>query len=170
MLVAILLGGVLLVISSLSRQSRIVAPNDSADSIMQIIRWDLENADTVQPLRGGQAFILIGHGSLDPLTRTPTSRRTRVIYEIRRSNGINSLIRSQIYLDDAARPQRWEELVAMNISQINIAAANAAQANLSSSELEIPDSDSSERVFVSSNVHVQISFINSVIDRDLCLR
>ncbi len=170
MLVAILLGGVLLVISSLGRQSRIVAPTDSAESILQLLRWDLANADTIQPLRAGRGFILIGHGSLDPIIRAPSSRRARVIYEIRRRDGVDSLIRSQIYLDDAVRPQRWEELVAINVHQISITAPNAAQANLGSSELEIPESDSTERVFISSNIHVQISLTNGVIDRDLCLR
>src|SRR5438045_2974338 len=106
LLVAILLGGVLLVISSLGRQRRISAPSDSLEAIVQLIRWDLENADTVQALRAGRGFILIGHASFDPVSRLPNSRRARVIYQIRRHGGIDALFRTQTYLDDVARPQR----------------------------------------------------------------
>jgi prepilin-type N-terminal cleavage/methylation domain-containing protein len=169
-LVAILLAGVLLVISTLGRESRIAGPGDPSEPIVNLLRWDLTNADTMQPLRGGRGFILIGHGSLDPTTRTPTSRRTRVIYEIRRRGETNYLIRSQSYLDDAVRPQRWEELVATHVNQIIINVANADQANLNVTELEIPDSENTDRVFLSSSVHIQISLTNGVIDRDLVLR
>src|SRR3954463_2708865 len=108
MLIAILLGALLLVISSLSREQKrnsAARDQDPTPSILNLLRRDLANSESIRPLPNQRGFILSGHAALDPQTLTPTDRRARVMYEIRRRANVLCLIREQVYLDDPIKPQ-----------------------------------------------------------------
>jgi type II secretory pathway pseudopilin PulG len=140
MLIAILLGGVLLLISSLSReQKKVSQPQESFDSIFPLLRHDLSNSESIRLLPNQSGFILTGHASLDAKSLTPTDRRTRVIYEIRRRGSILCLIREQSYLDDPVKPQRFEELLATNITSLSLSAPGATPAD--DDELNLDEAD-----------------------------
>jgi len=166
--VAILLGGVLLVISSLGREQRnlaSLATTDVDDRVIEALRWDLSNADTARPLPRGRGFILIGQGGLDGRNLSPTSRRTRVIYQITRRANQFCLIREQSYLDDQVRPERWEELVASGIDHLSI--SGGADAKAVEDDMEI---DESAAFLPGSSVNLQIGIGERVISRNLVLR
>src|SRR2546429_5013762 len=132
MLIAILLGALLLLISSLSReQKRTTAAQDQdpTNSILTLLRHDLSNSESARPLPNQRGFILTGHAGLDSKSLTPTDRRTRVIYEIRRRANTLWLIREQTYLDDAIKPQHFEELIATNITSLSLSGAGATSAD-----------------------------------------
>jgi type II secretory pathway pseudopilin PulG len=131
-LIAILLGAMLLLISSLSReQKRTTAAQDQdpANFILALLRHDLSNSETIRPLQNDRGFILTGHAGLDAKSLTTTDRRSRVIYEIRRRANVLCLIREQTYLDDPIRPQRFQELLATNITSLSISAPGSAPAD-----------------------------------------
>jgi type II secretory pathway pseudopilin PulG len=126
MLIAILLGALLLLVSSLSREQKGVSTDlDPINSILTLLRRDLSNSETARLLPNDRGFILIGHAGLDSKSLQPADRRTRVIYEIRRRAKVLCLIREQTYLDDPIKPQRFEELLATNITQLSLSAPGA---------------------------------------------
>src|SRR5207237_10825383 len=69
-------------------------------------------------------LILVGHGGLDPQTLAPTGRLTRVVYEIRGRGRDAALFRSQEYLDEPTRPERWTELVALDVVAFSVVAGS----------------------------------------------
>jgi type II secretory pathway pseudopilin PulG len=120
-LAALLLGGVLGISATLARDERRLrraASDDTgaaADAAVEMIRWDLANASDVTGSRDGREIVLVGHGSLDPETLRPTNRLARVVYAIRPGVG---LLRQQRYLDDAARPRPWSDLVLSGATRV----------------------------------------------------
>ncbi|HEV8607955.1 MAG TPA: hypothetical protein VGQ99_21650 [Tepidisphaeraceae bacterium] len=169
MLVAILLAALFLVISSLSREKKSLAPGqqqDSTGSILNLLRQDLSNSESARPLPNQRGMILTGHVSLDPKSLTPTDRRARVIYEIRRRAGTLCLIREQTYIDDAAKPLRWEELIATNVTFLAISSANESQPI----DDEAVNIDDTTAFTVPSSVTIHLGLPHRTIDQEIFLR
>ncbi len=169
MLVAILLAALLLVISSLSREKRNLAPaqqQDASGSILNLLREDLANSESARPLPNQRGIILTGHASLDPKTLTPTDRRTRVIYEIRRRANTLCLIREQSYIDDPIKPQRWEELIATNVNFLAISSADESQPI----DDEAVNIDDTTAFTVPSSITIHLGLLHRTIDQGLFLR
>jgi len=169
MLIAILLGALLLVISSLSREQKKIAAatdQDPTNSILALLRRDLANSESARPLPNQRGFSLIGHAGLDSKSLTPTDRRTRVIYETRRRAGILCLIREQTYLDDAIKPQHFEELLATNITALSLSPTNAAP----STDDEELNLDDTAAFTLPSSVMVHLTTPQHAVNRELFLR
>src|SRR5438552_1574402 len=124
MLSVILIGGVLAMSAALARDQKRMSsrPQSNAEGIVELIQFDLANARSMTQSADGQAIIFIGHGGLDRRTFAATNRLTRVIYRVDPDHA--TLTRRQEYLDDPARPQKWEELVATNVARIDVIAAS----------------------------------------------
>lgn len=169
MLIAILLGALLLVISSLSReQKKMTAAQDQdpTNSILNLLRHDLVNSESVRPLPNQRGFILTGHAGLDSKSLTPTDRRTRVIYEIRRRAGTLCLIREQTYLDDPIKPQHFEELIATNISSLTLS-GNGESTSADDEELNLDDTTA---FTLPSSVMIHLATQQHAINQELFLR
>jgi prepilin-type N-terminal cleavage/methylation domain-containing protein len=124
-LAAILMGGVLWMSAALARdQQRLAARSEtSIDGIVQLLRFDLANARTMTQSPDGRVLVLIGHGGLDRRTLAATNRLARVTYRIDSERG-GTLSRTQEYIDDRVRPQRWSELFATNVARIDAISAS----------------------------------------------
>jgi type II secretory pathway pseudopilin PulG len=168
MLIAILLGAMLVLISSLSReQKKSTAAQDEgpANSILSLLRRDLSNSESARPLPNQRGFILTGHAGLDSKSLTPTDRRSRVIYEIRRRANTICLIREQTYLDDPIKPQHFEELIATNITSLSLSGTGAISAE--DEELNLDDTAAFS---LPSSVMVHLAFGDRGINQELFLR
>jgi prepilin-type N-terminal cleavage/methylation domain-containing protein len=121
---AVLMAGVLAVLTGVGRDHRRLMAEDKPNrpsAAIELLRWDLTNARTVIPIAGG--VILEGHGGIDPTSLTPNNRLTRVTYRVRRDARESNLFREQQYLDDAIRPQPWEDLVSRDVHAIGVSPA-----------------------------------------------
>jgi hypothetical protein len=168
MLIAILLAALLLVISSLGREQKKMAAaqdQDPTSAILNLLRHDLANSESLRFLPNQRGFILTGHAALDPKSLTHADRRTRVMYEIRRKASTLCLVREQTYLDDPIKPQRFEELLATNITSLTLSAPGATPAN--DDELNL---DESSTFILPSSVSLRLTFPHRAINQDLFLR
>lgn len=129
-LAALLLGGLLLMAAALARDSARAAasPMPAPHGAVQLLEWDLTNAATMHPSEDGQSLTLVGQCALDPRTLTPTARFARVVYRVDPQTHL--LTREQRFLDDEIRPEPWSELVASDVSRIDVSGENLAAANL----------------------------------------
>jgi len=167
-LIAILLGALLLVISSVAREQKkaTTAQNDDPTNfILTLLHRDLSNSESARPLRNERGFILTGHAGLDSKTLTPTDRRTRVIYEIRRRANTLCLIREQTYLDDPIKPQHFEELIATDITSLSLTGAGA----ISTDEEEL-NLDDTTAFTLPSSIAVRLAYRDHAINQELFLR
>ncbi len=123
-LAAVLLGGVLMVVSAISRDAAsAAAPGpQSLQPAVRLLEWDLSNAATMQLSDDGQSFTLVGNDALDPETLSPTGRMARVVYQI--DPQAHTLAREQRYVDDDIRPEPWIELVANGVTRIDVSSPN----------------------------------------------
>ncbi len=168
MLIAILLGALLLVISSLSREQKkntASVDEDFTKSILTLLRRDLANSESAAPLANQRGFILTGHAGLDSKSLTPTDRRARVIYEIRRRGNALCLVREQIYLDDPTKPRRFQELIATNINSLSLSAANA----IPSTDEEI-NLDDTTAFTIPSSLVIHLTTPQHALTQELFLR
>src|SRR5689334_23636928 len=81
-LAALLMGGVLLMVTAIGRDRARIARDEAASPgsksrLIDQFRRDLTSATTMTPI-GGRALILEGHGGIDPQTLAATGRLTRV--------------------------------------------------------------------------------------------
>jgi hypothetical protein len=124
-LATILMGGVLWMSAALARdQQRLAARSEtSIDGIVELFRFDLANARTMTQPPDGLVLVLIGHGGIDRRALVATNRLTRVTYRIDAERG-GTLSRTQEYIDDRVRPQRWSELVATSVARMDVIVAS----------------------------------------------
>jgi hypothetical protein len=183
MLSVILIGGVLAMSAALARDQKRLSsrPQSNADGVIELIRFDLANARTMTQSADGQNVIFIGHGGLDRRSFAATNRLTRVIYRVDPDHGV--LTRRQEYLDDPARPQKWEELLATGVARIDVIAASndgepvrerAVSAALLGArrigDVKIVPADMPLSITVPSRVHVRIASATSPVDREIWVR
>jgi len=167
-LIAILLGALLLVISSIAREQKkmtLSQTDDPMDSILNLLRSDLANSESARPLANQRGFILTGHAGLYSKSLTPTDRRTGVTYEIRRRAGCLCLIREQTYLDDPIKPGRFESLIATDITSLSLTGGGAMSAE--DEELNLEDSTG---YLIPDSVVVHLATEKNVINQELFLR
>jgi hypothetical protein len=123
-LAGLLMGGVILMTSTIARDRARVAADEAksrrAGAIVEQIRWDLVNAQTMTPQGNGRILVLIGHGGLDAQTLAPTNRLTQVVYEVRGRGREAALFRAQKYLDEPTRPEPWAELVCADVQALSV--------------------------------------------------
>jgi prepilin-type N-terminal cleavage/methylation domain-containing protein len=122
-LAALLIVGVLSVVRSLGASRRVMAAQADRDGaggidvLVDQLRWDLANATQVDFATPNQLQI-IGHGGLDPQTKTPTCGPCTLTYAIRQV-GIAPhqrpwLVRQQVPPPGSASPA-WSELLAGDV-------------------------------------------------------
>ena len=168
MLIAILLGAMLVLISSLSREQKrttTAQDQDPTNSILTLLRRDLANSESARPLPNQRGFILIGHAGLDSKSLTPTDRRSRVIYEIRRRANMLCVIREQIYLDDPIKPQHFEELIATSIPSLSLSGTGAI-----SDDDDALNLDYTAAFSLPSSVVIHLAFRDHALNQELFLR
>jgi prepilin-type N-terminal cleavage/methylation domain-containing protein len=122
---AILLGGVLVVASALTRDARRLeqhATTPRMSAAMDLLKWDLTNARSMTIRNDGRWIMLVGHAGIAPGAKTSNNRLTKVSYRVQRLDRQASvLIREQVFLDNLADPQPLRELVATGVASIGIA-------------------------------------------------
>src|SRR5262249_34325213 len=91
--------------------------NSSAQGIIDLLRFDLANSRSLSQSPDGLTIVLVGHGALDRRALTPNNRLVRVTYRVDSSG---TFTRQQEYLDEPARPQRWNDLVATGVARVDI--------------------------------------------------
>jgi prepilin-type N-terminal cleavage/methylation domain-containing protein len=117
---AVLMSAVLAMIAGVSRDRRTLTSlnaDTAQNGATELFRWDLSNAQSLAIGPGSQMVILVGVGGVDAATLVPNGRLVRVTY---RMQSDRTLWRVQEYLDDPARPQVWEELVAANVTSFSV--------------------------------------------------
>ena len=181
-LAAMLMGGVLLMASTIGRDRARIAADElkpRGNAMVDQLRWDLTNAMTFAQLDNGRALILTGHGGLDAWTLSPNGRLTRVIYEIRGNGPDAALFRRQDYLDDPVRPQPWTELVALKVLSLRVLPrsgdADPVEKEKPTSLVANEDESASRRrtpqvYFVPSQAELLIQRPHSTFDTELWLR
>jgi prepilin-type N-terminal cleavage/methylation domain-containing protein len=181
-LAAILMGGVLTATAALARDRRRMEARTAIDpstGTMDLMRRDLVNGAAIVAATNPSGFELVGFSGIDAKTFTANQRLVHVRYRVVRSAGRGSgvLVREQSYLDDAIRPDRWNEVVAAGVNKIVLTAVS-----------DDPDpvrlgDDVAERLHgangsgatvaarrVPTRMRVRIEFADRVIDREMVLR
>jgi len=133
MLTTVLLGIVLAATASLSRdRKRLAAANHGTrpaevHALLDLLRQDLTNARSFASSEDGRVLEITGYAGLSRDAMAPVGRLAHVTYEVRTTDGPgphSCLVRSQRYLDDPVRPDRWTELVAVGVQRLSVSAAS----------------------------------------------
>jgi type II secretory pathway component PulJ len=137
MLSALLLGGVLLATAAIARDTaRARASIAPASHALDLLRWDLLNAASMRANDNGTSLTLLGQCALDRRALGATGRFARVIYRVDPATRL--LTREQRYLDDAIHPEPWIELVATNVSRLDISTTTNDQKPDAQGNVAIP--------------------------------
>jgi prepilin-type N-terminal cleavage/methylation domain-containing protein len=182
-LAAILMGGVLSATAALARDRRRMEARttlNASSGVMEMIRRDLTNAAALVGRVDTNRFELVGFGGIDDKTFAANQRLVQVTYRVVRSakrDAAGVLVRRQAYLDDAIRPDRWNEVVAAGVKQVMITAVSE-----DGDPVRLGD-EVAERLSgangrggavtarrVPSRVRVRIEFVDRVVDREMVLR
>jgi prepilin-type N-terminal cleavage/methylation domain-containing protein len=176
---AVLMAGVLAILSGVVRDRRRLAAAEnvpSPDPIIARFQWDLANAQNMSQSSDGRSLSLTGHGGIDPVTLAPNGRLASVSYRLYRDETMNHLVREQHYLDDPAAPRPWRELIATNVTSFRVVALSPGELV---SELDQPRDlsthvragDRAPAVFtVPERIGLQIVQPTGVIDRELWVK
>ena len=180
-LAAILMGGVLVAAGAVSRDRQRMESREAkahSGQMREVIRRDLANGMALVGIVNADGFEVVGCGAIDPRTLVPNQRLARVRYRIARpGRGAGVLVREQAYLDDPIRPDRWNEVVAVNVTRVVV-----TPLSLDGETVRIGE-DVSERLRavdggtaivqgarVPSRVRVRIEMTNGVVDGEMVLR
>lgn len=124
-LAALLMGGVLAIVSLLARDRQRLDRRDVASersaALVSLLRRDLAGASRLEADDEGRRLVLTGYSGIDSRVRRHDNRPARVAYQIRRGDGSQteaSLTRTQEYLDATAGEQPWAELAAIGVETI----------------------------------------------------
>jgi prepilin-type N-terminal cleavage/methylation domain-containing protein len=181
-LAAILMGGVLTATVALARDRRRMETRTSIDpsaGIMDLIRRDLANGAAIVGAVDANGFELVGLGGIDAKTFVANQRLVRVTYRIawRGTGAAGVLVRKQAYLDDAIRPDRWNEVVAAGVNKVLLTAISddADPVHLGDDVAERLRGANGSGASVAarrvpSRVRVRIEFADRVVDREMVLR
>jgi prepilin-type N-terminal cleavage/methylation domain-containing protein len=118
---AVLMAAVQAVLAGVARDRQRLTGEEKLNrpsAAIELMRWDLTNARRIIPIAGG--VVLEGHGGIDRTSLTPNNRLTRVTYRVRGDARESNLVREQQYLDDAIRPQPWEDLVLRGVQTFGV--------------------------------------------------
>jgi prepilin-type N-terminal cleavage/methylation domain-containing protein len=182
-LAAIVMGGVLTATAALARDRRRMEARttlDASSGVIEMIRRDLTNAAALVGAADANGFELVGFGGIDGKTFAANQRLVQVTYRVVRSakgDTAGVLVRGQAYLDDASRPDRWNDVVAAGVKRVTITAVSD-----DGDVVQLGD-EVAERLSgangrggtmaarrVPSRVRVRIEFADHVLDRDMVLR
>jgi prepilin-type N-terminal cleavage/methylation domain-containing protein len=173
-LAAMLMGAVLTATAALSRDRQrmeLAEPAARSTGAFDLLRRDLANGATLVGQPGPGGFVVIGHGGLDASTFQPNGRLCRVAYRV--EGGV--LTREQDFLDDPIRPDRWREIVGVNVRRIDLTPTSVDGERMTLGE------DVEERLRggrtgpiavtrVPSRVRVRIDYADGVADREVVVR
>ncbi len=118
---AVLMLAVLAMMAAVARDRRSLNFLNSTPAdrgLVDLVQWDLANAQSISRNARDQSVVLVGVGGIDAASLSPDGRLVQVTYQIQSST--NNLWRVQQYLDDPARPAVWQELVASKVSSFDI--------------------------------------------------
>ncbi len=167
---AILMSGVLTVVSSLSRDRHRMearAQGSEPTFMLDLLRRDLANSQTMHARTDG-AIVLVGHAGLDHKSMSANGRLVKVIYRI--ANQV--MVREQVYLDDPIRPDRWSEIVVMRAQRFAITPTTADAEPMIFTE-DMGDrlgADSGKPMRVPSRARLRIELTERTIDREVVIR
>jgi prepilin-type N-terminal cleavage/methylation domain-containing protein len=122
-LAAVLMSAVLAMVAGASRDRRLLTKmnNDTRpQGIINLLEWDLSNAQTLSQGSDGQILILTGHNAINPSDLEPNGRLVKVTYLVSKTNNVTTLWRQQEYLDDPVKPQPWQEWVCADFRDLSI--------------------------------------------------
>ena len=139
-LASVLIGADLAIVGRLSKDRQLIATHaDPAPprGLTDLLTWDLSQSATVDDSQLNSqpgTLTLVGHGGIDHATLLPNQRWTSVSYRIVVSGGRSSLWRTQEYLDDPARPERWQEWIGDGITGLSM--QSSADATITRLQIE----------------------------------
>jgi type II secretory pathway pseudopilin PulG len=122
-LATVLMVGVLIVLSHLSRDQKRVAAREGGGgetAVVELLRRDLMRAEHLSFDAATGTLRLSGYGALDRQTLRPTARAALVSYQIEHGGGDGSgawLTRRQQYLDEPAAAKQWTECVCADVNR-----------------------------------------------------
>jgi prepilin-type N-terminal cleavage/methylation domain-containing protein len=122
---AILMSGVLVIVTASAKDRLRMRELEDRDSLSQerlleMLRMDLVNARSLEPLPEGKGIVVSGFGAMDPATLTREDRAVQVTYTVRGDGGRTTLVREQRYLDEQVPTKPWREIVAAGISWFSV--------------------------------------------------
>lgn len=125
----LLMGGVLGVLTSLSRSQEAVLENHGFppawhQRLEEILAWDLENSRSIQG--GGTQVTLIGFAGHDFSTGIPIHSPTIVRYEVIEVEDRRHLVRREIHPDSRSLENSISELICLDVAGIEISSSSAA--------------------------------------------
>jgi prepilin-type N-terminal cleavage/methylation domain-containing protein len=126
-LAALLMAGVLTVVSGLSRDQRRMRAklaDERPGLAVELIRRDLGNAMAMIRSADGNGIVLVGHCGIDRGTLSASGRLAKVTYRMRGRGAGAALVREQEYLDDEVRRERWGEVVLAGVRGFEMAAGS----------------------------------------------
>lgn len=167
---AILMAGVLSVVSGLSRDRRRMEARAQAAEptvLLDLVRRDLANAQTMHAREDG-AIVLVGHGAIDHKSMSANGRLAKVVYRV----AAGALLREQMYLDDPIRPDRWSEVVAVRVERIAITpTAGAAEQMVFTEDMaDRLGADAGRPVRVPPRARLRVEMNDRTIDREVVIR
>jgi prepilin-type N-terminal cleavage/methylation domain-containing protein len=176
-LASVLMYAVLLVAANLSRDRKMLTQmnSDPPQPVVDLLRWDISNADTASQRADGQVLILIGHGGVDRATLLPNGRLAQITYRITNRPVTGTLVRQQEYLDDPVRPDAWQELVAAGATDIAIRPASGDVSYVSNTDPFSPQDASPQRqprttMRLPSRVRLHIDMKPMGVDEELWIK
>lgn len=132
MLTAMLMVGVLMVITSLRKpmpaldgEGEASAVGDLGAAALDVIAADLSQALRVQAVGGG--LELMSYGGLDPATRRRTQRPVRVSYRVHDVSGVPWLVRQEQSLDTQTNLPPRRELVVSGYDRVELLPPSATK-------------------------------------------
>ena len=174
-LAALLMGGVLLIVSQLTREaSRLTGRRDNheavSDRLVEFIRLDLARGRELHHRRSDGAVRITGYGSIDPNTGRPTGKACDVTYRLVKSAGGTSLLlRDQSLQGDPTR-RTWSVLLATNVRGFIVEPIVRATANPTTSPTT---NESTVRPTLPDSVRLVVRWTTrevEPVDRTLILR
>lgn len=173
---AVLMGAVLMILASLSRDRRrfdraVDAVNDRP--LVERLRWDLANATTLAQSLDGKTLLLTGHGGIDPATLAPNGRICRVIYRCVVEDRSPLLVRDQFYLDEPVNPRPWRGLVGFGVTRLTATPASADAALVNPTDVDEsagPTPTLAPPTFVASRMRLHWERGESSTDREVWLK
>ena len=105
-LAAVLMSAVLMMAAGVARDRRKLTTLNSAappEGVIELLRWDLSNAQSISLGPDDQSIVLVGVNGIDSAALTPNGRLVQVSYQLQPNGRSNDLWRVQSCLDDRSR-------------------------------------------------------------------
>lgn len=125
LLAALLMGAVLGLVTSITRQQRTILaghgiPEGWQVRLQEVLEWDLQNSRSLKSVPRG--FLLEGFASRDFVTGEPIHAPSRILYEIQEVEDRRHLVRREIHTESLNLENSSSAVVGLDVGEILCAA------------------------------------------------